>query len=144
MRHLVFVALIAAAVVAACGSDNSSTSPAGDPFSSGYDLATVGGRTLPFKTDTDSVSGGYDVLRSVARSFPTFSSIVVSTSRDRYADAKAGAVNVMQADTYVLGRLPTQALLLRQGSVADTVAAMIVPSVNHLALDYRGANGWGT
>ncbi len=142
MRYFICLALVAAVAIG-CGSDNGSTSPVGDPFSGSYDLATIGGRTLPLKFGTNA-AGAYGVLRSVALSFPTFSSIVVSSSTDTYADAKASAVTVLQTDTYDLGRLPAQAFLLRQGSVADTVPAMIVPSINHLALDYRGAYGLGT
>jgi hypothetical protein len=139
-----YVALVAAAALMACGSDNGGTNPPGDPFAGSYDLATIGGTNLPRKLDTNAVTGGFDVLRSAGLTFPSFSVIAVSTSTDTYADSTARAVNVMRTDTFDLGRLPTQGFLLRRGSVADTIAAMIVPSLNHLALDYRGATGIGT
>jgi hypothetical protein len=53
-------------------------------------------------------------------------------------------VTEARVDTYTLGRLPTQAFLIPSGSTGDTVASIIVPAANQLALNYRGPNGIGT
>jgi len=139
------VALAAAVVVfLACSSDTRGTNPTTDPFTGDYVLSTVGGSSLPRHLDTNLVSGAFDVLRSGALSFPDAGHIVVSSTIDRYDSATAPAVTEARVDTYTLGRLPTQAFLIPSGSTGDTVASIIVPAANQLALNYRGPNGIGT
>jgi hypothetical protein len=107
-------------------------------------LSTVGGTNLPRVLDTEVVHGGYDVLLSGALSFPTPSQIVISRTRNQYLTDKSPVVTIVDNDTFDLGRLPAQAFLTRRGFPADTIGGIIVPSTNHLALDYRGPFGLGT
>lgn len=141
---LVVAASAVFAVFVACSSDTTATNPATDPFTGGYVLSTVGSGSLPRHVDTNLVTGSFHVLRSGALSFPDAGHIVVSSTIDRYDSATAPAVTESRSDTYTLGRLPTQAFLIPSGSAADTVASIIVPAANQLALNYRGANGIGT
>jgi hypothetical protein len=128
----------------ACSSDSSATNPTADPFMGSYVLSTVGGASLPRHLDTIPATGAYDVILSGTLSFPDRGHVVVSSTKNMYDTVTAPAVQVSRTDTFTLGRLPTQAFLIDPRSPGDTVASIIVPGANQLALNYHVVNSIGT
>ncbi|MDB4875860.1 MAG: hypothetical protein JWM41_2306 [Gemmatimonadetes bacterium] len=131
------------AVAAACSAAEV-TSPASDPFTGAYSLASVNKISIPGTVATTPATGGSTVIRSGSVVFLDAGHLVFSQASEARETGTSPAVAFTRVDTFALGRLPTQAFVLHGVIPNDTVAVITVPASGRLAWDFRGTGGFGT